>query len=64
MGIQQHKYLFNSVRQEVQKDEDAILGYVSSIVSSMIAAPMRQFENFCLGTMRESAHARERGRER
>ena len=22
MGIQQHKYLFNSVRQEVQKDED------------------------------------------
>ena len=45
VGVEQYKNLFNKVRREVAENEEAILGLVSSIASSVISAPMRQIEH-------------------
>ena len=45
VGVQRYKRLFDNVRQRVAENEEAILGLVSSIASSVISAPMRQIEH-------------------
>ena len=56
IGVQQQKYLFGNVKKAVAKDEDAILGFISSIALPLIVAPMRQLENvFLLNIMGPAA---------
>ena len=45
VGVERYTRLFDNVRQKVAENEEAILGLVSSIASSVISAPMRQIEN-------------------
>lgn len=45
VGVERYTRLFDNVRQKVAENEEAILGLVSSIASSVISAPMRQIQN-------------------
>ena len=58
VGVERYKNLFEHVQREVAMNEEAILGFVTRIASSLISAPMRQVEhNFLYNIMGAFAHA-------